>query len=299
MARSPNKLILFLRKFAEPKVGSECNDGDLLGRFRQKKDQTAFAEVVRRHGPMVFQLCQRILGNSHDAEDAFQATFLILARKNGSVSWQPSIANWLYQVAYHVALKAKAARAHRRNQEVRSSDRASLDPLDEITGRELIGVLDSELTRLPDRLREPLILCYLEGMSRDQAARKLRCRLGTLKSRLQRGRELLRSRLAKRGLSLATVGLAAGASTASVPVVLFETTILAATGFAGGAGTCVLRPEVVNLANAAMPLFKASGRLSLILLLSIAVTGTATGVLLHRKHSDEGSRVRAQAPGPL
>jgi RNA polymerase sigma factor (sigma-70 family) len=185
------------------------SDRELLGRFVLQRDEAAFTELVRRHGRMVLQVCRRILHDWHDAEDACQATFLVLAAKAGSLAWQESVANWLYSVASNVARRAKAAAASRRRGEGRGPGRRSADPLAEITGRELHVALDEELARLPHKYRAPLVLCYLEGATRDEAARQLGWPLGTLKSRVERGRALLAAGLARRGLALSAV-LSAG-----------------------------------------------------------------------------------------
>src|SRR6266480_335314 len=155
--------------------------------------------LVRRHGPMVLRVCQRLLHNWHDAEDVCQATFLVLASKAASGHWQASVAGWLHQVAYHLARKAQAAAVRRGVHERHVVDRPVPDLLETITGRELQAVLDEELARLAEKYRAPLVLCYLEGATRDEAARQLGWALGTLKSRMERGRELLRIRLARRG----------------------------------------------------------------------------------------------------
>src|SRR5262249_14993850 len=156
---------------------------------------------------------RRVLGNWHDAEDAFQATFLVLARKARSISKRESVASWLYQVAYHAAIRAKASTASRRKRVAEKvsgtspfwtggGKRPDDDPLDELTARELLAVLDAELQRLPERYRSPLVLCYLEGQTGDQAAGQLGWSLRTLKRRLAGGKKLLRARLARRGVTL-------------------------------------------------------------------------------------------------
>ncbi len=181
------------------------SDRELLGRFAGQRDEAAFTLLVRRHGPMVQRLCQRLLHDPQEAEDACQAVFLVLARKADARGWQPSVASWLHRVAYHLALKARAAAARRSLLAGKAAPRTTEDPLEAISGRELQTLLDEELARLPEKLRAPLVLCYLEGATRDEAGRQLGCPLGTLKSRLERGRELLRTRLARRGLALSAV----------------------------------------------------------------------------------------------
>src|SRR5207245_3463817 len=176
--------------------------------FTQEHEERAFAALVRRHGPLVLGVCRRVLRNWHDAEEAFQATFLVLARKAASIRKHESVGGWLHNVAYHAALKARAQAATRQLRERQSRVRPDCDsratrypdPLDELTGRELLAVMDEELQRLPERFRVPLVLCYLEGQTRDQAAQQLHWTLRTLERRLEAGKKLLGSRLARRGV---------------------------------------------------------------------------------------------------
>jgi RNA polymerase sigma factor (sigma-70 family) len=219
-----------------------ADDRRLLGRFAARRDEAAFAELVRRHGPMVLGVCRRVLRDAHDAEDAFQATFLVLARKAAAAGRGDSVGGWLYRVAYTTALKARASAAARRRHESQVRGRIPIDALDEVTGRELLAVLDEELSRLPERERAPLVLCYLEGKARDEAAAELGWSLGTLKRRLEEGRGRLRARLSQRGLALPAVLLAAGAAASAVPAALAAETSRAA---AGGAAA-----QVVALAEA-------------------------------------------------
>jgi RNA polymerase sigma factor (sigma-70 family) len=211
-------------------------DGQLLERFAAARDEAAFEALVRRHGPMVLGTVRRLLGNEADAEDAFQATFLVLARKAGAVGKHGSVGGFLYRVAYNLALKAKAAAARRR--ERGTGGRSSASPLDELTARELLAALDEEMGRLPENYRAPLVLCYLEGRTRDEAARQLGWSLGTLKHRLEQARSRLRGRLERRGVGLPAALLAAGLAAATVPAGLAGSVSraarLAAPGPAGG-----------------------------------------------------------------
>jgi RNA polymerase sigma factor (sigma-70 family) len=150
-----NVLLQYLRKLVSEPAMHPLSDRELLQRFAEQRDESAFTTLVRRHGPMVLRLCQRLLLNGHDAEDAFQATFIVLASKAASRHWQPSVASWLYRVAYHLALKAKSAAIRRAVHERRAVDRPTPDPLDTLTGRELLAALDEELTRLPEKYRLP------------------------------------------------------------------------------------------------------------------------------------------------
>jgi RNA polymerase sigma factor (sigma-70 family) len=211
------------------------SDRQLLERFALAHEQESFAEIVRRHGPLVWGVCRRVLRQEQDAEDAFQATFLVLARKAGSGGWRESVAGWLQEVARRTALKALTTAARRRKRE-RQVDTMRHEAVTMSDGPELREAIDAELVRLPDHYREALLLCYVEGMSNEEAARRLRCPTGTVKSRLARGRELLRGRLLSRGIALPVAALAALlAGHAAVPShVLADATARGALGFALG-----------------------------------------------------------------
>jgi RNA polymerase sigma factor (sigma-70 family) len=177
-------------------------DGDLVSRFAAAGDEAAFAALVERHGPLVFGLCRRVLQSTHDAEDAFQATFLVLARRASSLRREGSVAGWIYGVAYRVARKMKTQRGKRGELERKAPVPAPAGPPD-LSWRELQAVVDEELQRLPETQRQPLLLCYLQGLTQEEAAARLGWPRGTLKRRLERGRDVLRGRLTRRGLSLA------------------------------------------------------------------------------------------------
>jgi RNA polymerase sigma factor (sigma-70 family) len=182
-----------------------ATDRELLRRFAEGPDEAAFEAVVRRHAALVLATARRVLGNAHDAEDVCQAAFLILAKKAASQRWQPSVASWLHRTAHHLALKARTAAHRRTRREGRTAPRTPPNPLAEMTGQELLAVLDAELLALPESLRAPLVLCYLQGATRDEAAQRLGCPLSTLKKRLERGRERLHAALTRRDLSLSAV----------------------------------------------------------------------------------------------
>ncbi|HMF11310.1 MAG TPA: sigma-70 family RNA polymerase sigma factor, partial [Gemmataceae bacterium] len=178
--------------------------------FVRRSDEAAFAALVRRHGRLVWGVCWRALRQEQDAEDAFQATFLVLMRRAGSGRWQDSIANWLHETACRVCLRVRAQRAKRSSLERCATVEKETAASSDAAWHELCEVLDNELRRLPNRLRQPLLLCYLEGQTRDQAMRTLGWSLRTLDRRLAEGRELLRKRLTRRGITLPAALLAAG-----------------------------------------------------------------------------------------
>jgi RNA polymerase sigma factor (sigma-70 family) len=202
-----------VRRFLARPDAEGVSDAQLLQRFVNCRDETAFELLVWRHGPMALGVCRRILHDTHDAEDAFQATLLALARKAQSISKGGSVGSWLYKVAYRVALRARAQSLRRLRHEKQVAELPAVadtragDP----AWRELGPVLDEELNRLPEKYRAAVVLCYLEGLTNDQAARQLRWQPGTLKTRLARARELLGGRLTRRGLVLGA-GLLTSAS---------------------------------------------------------------------------------------
>jgi RNA polymerase sigma factor (sigma-70 family) len=231
-------LLRHIRKLAAPAEEAD-SDRELLRRFSQRRDEEAFAVLLRRHGPMVLRVCRRMAGNDTDAEDAFQATFLTLARNCGAIRSRHSAAGWLYGVACNTARKVRDAAVRRSRHERAVPVPSSTDPLTAMSARELLMALDDELSRLPEKYRAPLVICYLEGMDREEAAQRLGCPLGTLKGRLERGKERLRTALERRGLSLSAALAAAlvGRETteAAVPSLLARTTLRTALGTAPAA----------------------------------------------------------------
>jgi RNA polymerase sigma factor (sigma-70 family) len=208
MTARPERLLRYLRRLAPPP--DPATDGALLERFVRCRDEGAFAELLARHGPMVLGVCRRTLGDAHAAEDAAQAAFLVLARRAAAVRPPERLAAWLYGVARHLALKCRRADARRRRREAQAVRRPSPDPLAEVSARELLLLLDAEVARLPEAYRLPVLLCGLEGLSQDEAARRLGWTPGSVKGRLERGRARLHVRLARRGIAL-SVALAAAA----------------------------------------------------------------------------------------
>jgi RNA polymerase sigma factor (sigma-70 family) len=200
---------------------SPLTDAQLLNQFVLDGAAEAFAEIVRRHGTMVFGVCRRVLGHEQDAEDAFQATFLVLARKAGAVRPMESLGRWLYGVAFRIARNAKSRR-HRESERLANvADQIQTDKAKPPAQADWLPLLDEELKRLPERDRLPIVLCDLMGRSRKEAAEELGLSEGTLSSRLARGRDRLRDRLERRGVvpSITAVGVALETSAAPAALV--------------------------------------------------------------------------------
>jgi len=222
-----------LRRLAEVKNLRDWTDPQLLERFTLNRDETAFAELVRRHGPMVFATCRRVLRHEQDAEDAFQAAFLVLARKAGAIRERDSVAGWLYQVAHRLALRARSAGDRRRN--LIPLNDVSAIPAPTVPADPLAGSVSEQLDRLPEQYRTALVLCYLEGRSQNEAARLLATTADAVNSRLKRARDLLRQRLVRGGLAMSSAGLmtslASATARAALPPALVRFTTQAAVGF--------------------------------------------------------------------
>ena len=201
------------------------SDGRLLERFAAHREEAAFEALVRRHGPMVWGVCRRLLRDHHDAEDAFQATFLVLARKGHSIAQGELVANWLYGVAYQTAMKARSTRARRRMREGQVTDIPEPEDVSEDHQDDLTEWLDRELSRLPDKFRIPIVLCELEGKTHQEAAEQLGWPIGTVSGRLSRSRAMLADGV-PRGMSLSSGSLAMhDAASASIPTNLIDFTI--------------------------------------------------------------------------
>src|SRR5262249_3171621 len=187
MANQPMGLVLgHLRQWFDGRSADDPTDGHLLERFLARHDEAAFAALVRRHGPLVLGLCQRLLGNTHDAEDAFQATFLVLVRRAGTLDRRGSVAGWLYGVAYRVAVRARAQRERRRAYERQAPPMQPTATVPDPDRYEVRQILDEELSRLPEKYRAPIVLCYLEGKTHAEAALQLQWPLGTVRGRVAR-----------------------------------------------------------------------------------------------------------------
>jgi RNA polymerase sigma factor (sigma-70 family) len=230
--RSLPTLLRCLRRLADAPAGGTLTDGQLLERFVAGRDEAAFELLVWRHGPMVLSVCRRLLPCEQDAEDAFQAAFFVLARKAASITRRGGVSGWLYRVAYRVALRARAGAARRARHEQTGADLDTAEAPADAPRSDLRPVLDEEINRLPEKYRLAVVLCYLEGKTNQEAARHLGCPEGTVASRLARGRERLRRRLTRRGVTLSGVAVGAVLSDKTVSAALVKTTAQAALAFA-------------------------------------------------------------------
>jgi RNA polymerase sigma factor (sigma-70 family) len=234
-----NEVVQHLRRTVLIHDGGAATDGQLLERYVNRRDETALAALVRRHAPMVWGVCRRVLRHQQDAEDAFQAAFLVLVRKAASVVPRAMVGNWLYGVAHHTALKARATAAKRKERERQVGQMPELSCEDQPRWRDVQAVLDNELSRLPDRFRAVIVLCDLEGRTRKEAAQQLGCPEGSIAGWLARARSMLAKRLGRHGITVSGGALAAlltqNASSAGVPTAVLARAIDAASLFAAQA----------------------------------------------------------------
>jgi RNA polymerase sigma factor (sigma-70 family) len=250
------------------------SDTRLLNRFATQRDESAFAAILARHGPMVLAVCRGVLRDPADAEDAFQATFLVLARKAGSAWAEGQLGGWLHKVAYRIAVRARADAARRQGHEKRAAEGVAVEYTHQELNDDLRPALHDELARLPAKLRLPIVLCYLEGLNHAQAARQLQCGEATLRRRLAEARERLRARLTTRGFAPAdsALGLAlASEAGATIPPVCLEATIRAVMSMAAGeAMTTVVGARVVNLTQGRLEMITTGWKATVALAISAA-----------------------------
>jgi RNA polymerase sigma factor (sigma-70 family) len=260
------------------------SDAQLLEQFALQRHEAAFEALMHRHGPLVFGVCRRMLFDVQDAEDAFQATFLVLARKAGSITRRSLLSNWLYGVAFRVAGRVRKNVLRRRVRERRDCDLTTVAGAGRSVDPDLAPLLHDEVQRLPDKYRGPVLLCYLEGKTNEEAAAQLRLPVGTVKTRLSKAREMLRTRLTRRGVALTAGLLVANTLTAAVPAALLDRTFQAALKFAAG-------DAMAGGAASAQALTLATGVLRTMLLgklktvaaavLAVAVVAGAGGLAYH------------------
>jgi RNA polymerase sigma factor (sigma-70 family) len=301
-AETPADLLQRLPRLWAAEAARDLSDGELLERFLARREETAFAILVQRHGPMVLGAVRRVLADAHHAEDAFQAVFLVLARRAAAIRKRASLANWLHGVARRIALRARAQAAAQRHRERRPREMPQVDVLDEVTWRELRAVLDEEVGALPERHRAAVVLCDLEGKSYDQAARELGWPKSSLASRLAKAHGLLRARLVRRGVTLSAgalaTGLAGREARAAVPALL---TIDAVKGaMAGAAGEAALpgtlSERAVALAEGAMKGTFGTKSKAFAVLAALALLVGGVGLAAHQGRPGEGG-APAGAPG--
>jgi RNA polymerase sigma factor (sigma-70 family) len=271
-------------------------DGQLLARFLDGRDEEAFTALVRRHGPMVLGVCRRVLGHLHDAEDAFQAAFLLLARKASSVINRQAVSGWLYRVAYRTALEARA-KALRRKARERQVDEMPHPEVAPTEAQDWRPLLDRELDLLPEKFRTAVVLCDLEGKTRRDAARLLSVSEGTVSSRLARARCLLARRLSRHGLTLSGGALAAalaeGAS-AAVPASWVSSTAQAAVQIAAGQAAAVATPAAALMNEVAKAMLMTKLKFGLLGLMVVGLLG-ASG-LVYQAAAQPLAQPAGQAP---
>jgi len=265
-------LQLVLRHSEGLKPGPDT-DADLVQRFARSREEAAFAELLHRHGPMVWAVCRHLLADEADTEDAFQATFLALVRSAGSVRNAGAISSWLHGVAVRVATKVKRSAARRRQREARAAEPEADRPVPEATWNALLAAVHEEVQNLPDSLRAAFVLCELEGVRQPDAATRLGWKIGTLTGRLTRARQLLVQRLSSRGLAPAiaggSLGLSLATATAAVPEALIDN---AMSLNAGG----VVSPAILNLVKEITPMAAMRAKL---IAATVVIAGGLSAVL--------------------
>jgi RNA polymerase sigma factor (sigma-70 family) len=270
---------------AAPPCAGDQTDAQLLGRVVAGRDEAAFEVLVRRHGPKVLGICRRVLRHEHDAEDAFQATFLMLVREAGAIGRREAVGSWLYRVAFRTALRARALAGRRAAREGALPDVPAPEETPDAVWADLRLVLDEEVSGLPAKYRAPFVLCYVDGKTNEEAARELGWPKGTVLSRLAWARERLRARLTRRGLAVSggflVAGLVPGAAAATPPA-LVDSTLKAA------AGAAVPAPVAALVKGASQAMFWTKGAILAACVLAAGAVGVG-GVLGQR----------AGEPGPL
>src|SRR5438132_2077608 len=309
-----NSVIRHIRLLAHAEPERALADGELLERFIVCHDEAAFSALVARHGQLVLSVCRHVLNHDADAEDAFQATFLVLAQNAASIRKQEALASWLHGVAYRIAMKAKRDASRRRARERQAPARPHDKPSSEMSLRELQIVLDEEIQRLPDKFQAPFVLGCLEGKSIAEASAHLGWKTGTVSGRLAEARKLLQRRLARRGLTLSAAlcvtALAQDAAAAALPAKLVTATVKTAMHYMlKGTIAGVVSKEVAALVQGvARTLVAAKMKLATVLLVAVGLAGAGAGLLSGREtastaiadQSKEAARpvVAAAAPSP-
>jgi RNA polymerase sigma factor (sigma-70 family) len=298
----PGVLDHLCRVVAQGSAG-ELTDGQLLDAFVERRDEAAFELLVWRHAALVLGVCRRLLHDRHEAEDAFQATFLVFVRKARSIGKRDSVGSWLYKVAFRIAQRARTQASRRACTDLPEEGVPDREPGDDLLWRDLRPVLDEEVNRLPEKYRRPFVLCYLEGNTNEQAARQLGCPQGTVLSRLSRGREKLRAQLARRGIAVSVGALTALLSekaSAAVTPALVSMICKAAIPFAAGnaaAGLVSARAVAWTegvLKAMLMTRLKFAGALVLVLALVATGAGLLPSLLAGSRPAAQGQREKIQ-----
>jgi RNA polymerase sigma factor (sigma-70 family) len=305
MSAVPTGAILrHIHRLVENRSTNDLTDGQLLQRFTQRCESEAFAVLMRRHGRMVWAVCRHVLRREHDAEDAFQATFLVLARRAVSIRKKESLGSWLHGVAFRIAMNARRSAAKREEREQRAAATESTSPPD-WGWRELQAILDEELQRIPEKYRSPFILCCLEGRSRAEAAAELGWKEGTLSSRIAQARTLLQERLTRRGVLL-SAALTAGVmwnqpASAGLMQATQKAASLVLTGLTVSAATT---PTVAALVDSAVGVAGVKAKLAIVVILVGIIGGTMGGVSREQlaasgqESKAEGALHKVDAPKP-
>lgn len=290
MAPGPfNQVLRQLRRLVGGPSTATTTDAELLQRFVRERDESAFADLMDRHGPMVLGVCRRMLGDAHAAEDAFQAAFLVLIRKAHTIGNREAIGPWLYRVAFRLALRARGSFDRTRFQPLEVETMDTHQPASEPGIRELRPILDEEVHRLPEKYRAPIVLCYFEGRTNQEAAELLRWPIGTVMGRLSRARDLLRGRLARRGLALSSASLAAlfspADALAALPAALRQITLQSAVAFVTDPAVAtrgLSAPVAALLDGALRDMMRTKFRLAFVVVLSLGTLGLAAGWTMQR-----------------
>lgn len=279
-----HRLVQGVRRAALVREQTCVPDGRLVEAFLDGRDEAAFETLVKRHGPMVLGVCRRVIGNVHDAEDAFQAVFLVLARNAGSILPRDQVGNWLHGVAYRTALQARGRLGRHRARERQVTEMPQATARPEVDLGELHQALDRELHGLPEKYRVPIVLCDLEGRSRKDVARQLKIPEGTLSSRLAKGRELLAQRLARHGVALSagalTAVLAEQASAALMPGLVASTVQAATLAALGQSAAGLVSAQVVALSQGVMKtMFLDKLKVVSLMFLGVLLGGVGVGLV--------------------
>jgi RNA polymerase sigma factor (sigma-70 family) len=293
---SLSRLLHPVRTAAGRQLGPGTSDADLLDRFVADRDEAAFELLVWRHDQMVRGVCARVLRHTQDVEDAWQATFLTLACKAGSVGDRRALGGWLYRVAFRIAVRARAhsQKRDRREQAAVRSLPLTNEPITDADSKETRAILDEEISRLPEKFRTPMVLCYLEGKTNEEAARLLGCPTGTVVTRLSRARDRLRGRLVRRGLCVPAAGLVALLPTfdaTASPVALLRSTVDAALPFAtnrAAAGLVSARAALLTKEALRTMLLNRTKLLALVVL-SVCLAGGGTSLLTLGARADQAA----------